>query len=220
MTVSAQNYSDIFNDAVKDNVKRATEAAALYNSGAPAKAAYRDFRAGWDAAVDAHHEAIRAQLQNPDIANLYKKLSRQLEDKTFDADAVKSTLDVMAEKVAAVATLAAQLDMERIAMTQTSSAIKMAETGMHRFPQDGAIRTRQTHDKLLDQSTLHQLEEAAAGMRDKYLDLAQRALEKTVKAQQEKPVKQKAELAQYLDAGPATAKPLTAPATARFRKGP
>lgn len=220
MTVSAQNYRDIFNDAVKDNVKRATEAAALYNSCAPARAAYRDFRAEWDAAVDAHRDAIRAQLQNPDVADLYKKLARQLDDKIFDADAVKSTLDAMAEKVAAGAALTSQLDMERIAMTQTSTAIRMAENGMRRFPQDDKLRTRQTHDNLLDQSTLHQLEEATEGIRDKYLDLAQRALEKTVKAQDEKPAKQQAELAQYLDARPATGKPLAAPATARFRKGP
>lgn len=220
MTATAQNYRDIFNDAVKDNVRRATEAAALYNSGAPAKAAYRDFRAEWDAAVDAHRDAIRAQLKNTEIPDLYKKISRQLDDEKFDADAVKSTLDALAEKVAAGTKLAAQLDMERIAMTQVSSAIKLAEAGMRRFPQDGKIRTLQTHDKLLDQSTLQQLDEATEGIRDKYLDLAQRALEKTVKAQDEKPAKQQAELAQYLDAGPATGKPLAAPTTARFRKGP
>lgn len=220
MTVSPQSYSDIFNDAVKDNVKRATEAAALYNSGAPAKAAYREFRTEWDAAVDAHRAAIRAQLQNPDISDLYKKLARQLDDKKFDEDAVKVTLDAMAEKVAAEAKLAAQLDVQRIALTQTTASIKMAENAMHRLPQDSKILTRQTHDKLLDQSTLHQLEEAAETNRDNYLDLAQRALEKTIAAQDGKPTKLQLELEQYLDARPATAKALAAPATARFTRKP
>lgn len=218
MSVSAQTFRDIFNDAVKDNVKRATEAAALYNSGAPAKAAYRAFRAEWDAAVDAHRAAIRAQLQNPDIDTLHKKLARQLDDKTFNADAVKATLDAMAEKVAAEATLTAQLDVQRIAMTQTMNSIKLAEGGMRRLPQDSKTLSRQTHDKLLDQGTLHQLEEAAETHRDNYLDLAQRALEKTIKEQGEKPSKLQAELAQYLDARPATGKPLPAPATARFKR--
>ncbi len=220
MTVSAQNFRDIFNDAVKDNVKRATEAAALYNSGAPAKDAYRAYRAEWDAAVDAHRAAIRAQLQNPDITGLHKKLARQLDDKTFDTDAVKATLDAMAEKVAAEATLTAQLDVQRIAMTQTMNSIKLAEGGMRRFPQDSKILTRQTHDKLLDQGTLHQLEEATETHRDHYLDLAQRALEKTIAAQDGKPTKLQAELERYLDARPATAKPLAAPATARFTRKP
>lgn len=220
MTVSAQNYRDIFNDAVKDNVKRATEVAGLYNSGASAKSAYGEFRAEWDAAVDAHRAAIRAQLQNPDITDLYKKLARQLDDTNFDADAVKSTLDAMAEKVAAEAKLTAQLDVERIAMTQKMNSIKMAEAGMRSFPQDRKIRTLQTHDKLLDQSTLHRLEETAETNRDNYLDLAQRALEKTIAAQDGKPTKLQVQLAQYLDARPATAKPLAAPATARFTRKP
>ena len=220
MTVSSQSYSDIFNDAVKDNVKRATEAAALYNSGAPAKAAYREFRSEWDAAVDAHRAAIRAQLQNPDITDLYKKLARQLDDQKFDTGAVKSTLDAMAEKVAAEAKLTAKLDAERIAMMQKTNSIKMAEAGMHSFPQDSIIRTRQTHDKLLDQSTLHRLEETAETNRDNYLDLAQRALEKTIAAQDGKLTTLQVELEQYLDSRPATAKPLAAPATARFTRKP
>ncbi len=220
MTVSAQSFRDIFNDAVKDNVKRATEAAALYNSGAPAKAAYRAFRTDWDSAVDAHRATIRAQLQNPDIGSLYKKLARQLDDKKFDADAVKMALDALAEKVATEAKLTAQLDVDRIAMMQTMNSIKLAEGGMRRFPQDDKIRTRQTHDKLLDQGTLHQLEEAAETNRDNYLDLAQRALEKTIAAQDGKPTRLQVELSQYLDARPATSKPLHAPATARFIRKP
>ena len=133
---------------------------------------------------------------------------------------MKSTLDAMAEKVAAGAALTSQLDMERIAMTQTSTAIRMAENGMRRFPQDDKLRTRQTHDKLLDQSTLHRLEETAETNRDNYLDLAQRALEKTVAAQDGKPTALQVELEQYLDSRPATAKPLAAPATARFTRKP
>ncbi|MDI1226090.1 MAG: hypothetical protein PSY14_00195 [bacterium] len=217
MSISPQTYSDIFNDAVKDSVKRATEVAALYNSGPAEKAAYRAFRAEWDDAVKAHRDAIRAQWQNPDITDLYKKIDRMLDGEKIDADAVKSTLDIMAEKVAAQTTLAAKFDMDRISMQQTMNGIKMAEKGMRGFPEADKILSLQTHDKLLDRSTLGQLETTVVEHRDIYLDIAQKAMEKAISPQQGQ--KTKTELAQYLDGRPATGKPITAPATARFRKG-
>ncbi len=220
MTATAQTYRDIFNDAVKDSVKRATDAAALYNAGASEKAAYREFRAEWDKSVDDHRAAIQAQLQNGDIVSLYKKIDSLLDSPKFDADAVKSALDDMSGKVAAEAKLLSKLDVERVAMTQAMNGIKMAEKGMRRFPEDRRTQSRQTSDKLLDRGTLDRLEQAAAAHRDNYLDIAQKALEKTVSAQDRKQTRAQAELGQYLDGRPATAKPMTAPATARFRRKP
>lgn len=215
MTVSAQTYSDIFNDAVRDNVKRATDVAALYNAGAAEKAAYRSFRAEWDKSVDAHRKGIETQLQDPTVANLYKKLDLLLDGKV-NADAVKSVLDNMAAQVAAETIAVGQLDNQRIRMLQMMSSISMAEGGMKRYPAFAKYMTRQTTERLLDHDSLDRLEREAKNRRDIYLDIARRAMEKIT--QQKKRVAEKQAADKIVVKSAAGSKRVTAPPTARFRK--
>lgn len=217
--ISPQTYSDIFNDAVKDSVKRATDIAALYNSGPAEKSAYREFRAEWDKAVNTHRAGIQTLFQDASITDLYKKLDRLLDGKRVNVDTVTTTLQQMADKVAAETTAVGHFDVERLRMLQRMSSIAMAEGGMKRYPAIAKQQTRQTTDKLLDRDMLDRLERAAENHRDIYLDIAQRAMEK-ITAQQERDAKREMDIARNLPTRPATTKSLSAPPTARFRRKP
>lgn len=219
MSVSAQTFSDIFNDVVKDNVKRATDVAALYNAGVAEKAAYREFRREWDKAVESHREGIRAQLNDPAITDLYKKLDRMLDGKNVDANAVSATLNDMAAKVAAETTAVGQFETERLRMAQTMSSIALAEGGMKRYPDFAKRMTRQVNGKLLDHDSLDRLERNAENHGDIYLDIAQRALEK-ITAQKAREAKRQEEIDRANAIRAPKTKSVTAPPTARFRRKP
>jgi len=218
MNISAQFFDDILNDSTLATTAQGQRIAQAHSDNSATHSAYDVFRRRWQQRYDAHAAHGVVLLNQSELEKSLTDFQRNL---LPDADGIAKALDALAAKVddneQATKTHSAENDNLR----KVFAALAVAEGKIENLANWTAEDTRATLQKLQDTSQISSIDRVRRARVSTYArikDDATRRIDHLNANIQLQEQAARTAFNAYLGNGFITAEPVTAPATARFKR--
>ncbi|MDI1226089.1 MAG: hypothetical protein PSY14_00190 [bacterium] len=220
MNISAQFFDDILNDATLATTAQGQCIAQAHNDNNAAHSAYDVFRRRWQQQYDAYAVRVEVLLNQSDLEKSLNHFQRNMPQ---DADGIAAGLDALTAKVNDNEQVIKDHSAETDLLRKAFGALAVAEGKIENLVNWTAADTRATLQKLQDTSQTGSIDRVRRGRNSSYARIKDDAtrrmqgLNDDAQAQEESA---RRAFNSYLNGGFVTAEPVTAPATASFRRKP
>ncbi len=218
MNVSAQFFDDILNDATLATTAQGQRIAQAHNDNNAAHSAYDVFRRRWQQRYDAHAAQTGVLLTQSDLEKSLDNFQRNMPQ---DADAIAAGLAALTAKVNDNEQATRDHSAEKDLLRKAFGALAVAEGKIENLVNWTAAGTRAMLQELQDSSQTGSIDRVRRGRNSSFArikDDATRRIENLNADAQTQAQKTLQDFHTYLSAGFGTSAPVTAPATARFRR--
>ncbi len=220
MNISAQFFDDILNDATLATTAQGQRIAQAHNDNNAAHSAYDVFRRRWQQQYDAYAARAEVLLNQSDLEKSLNHFQRNMPQ---DADGIAAGLDALTAKVNDNEQVIKDHSAETDLLRKAFGALAVAEGKIENLVNWTAADTRATLQKLQDTSQTGSIDRVRRGRNSSYARIKDDAtrrmqgLNDDAQAQEESA---RRAFNSYLNGGFVTGAPVTAPATASFRRKP
>jgi hypothetical protein len=218
MNVSAQVFDDILNDATLATTAQGQRIAQAHNDNTAAHSAYDVFRRRWQQRYEAHAARGGMLLNQAELENALTHFQRNMPK---DAAGIAAGLDALTAKVNDNEQATKDHSAENDRLRKAFGALAVAESKMENLANWTMTDTRATLQKLQDTSQISSIDRVRRARNSSYArikDDAERRIRHLMDDAQARDEKARHAFNAYLGSGFVTAEPVTAPATARFRR--
>lgn len=219
MNISAQFFDDILNDATLATTAQGQRIAQAHNDNVAAHSAYDVFRRRWQQRYDAHAAQTQVLLSQSELEKSLNDFQRNMPP---DADGITAGLDALTAKVDANEQATKDHSTENDLLRKAFGALATAEGKIENLANWTAADTRETLQKLNDTSKIGSIDRVRRARNSSYARIKDDAVRRMTHLNDDAQAREQSArnaFNNYLGNGCfTTAQPVTAPATARFKR--